>query len=197
MRDRTTRPRGAAPASAARLALAAILALSAAGDAPARQNPDLTPPPPPPENFTPVTEAEVLAKLPERERQLVLKESDPKERFDRLLDVSDLRLAEVGARVDSRSGGVAPSLLLYEAVLRVADQVIRDPKTKAEPRDKRFKRFERRLSKQLPILQAVATELSYQDSSTGAAVVETVKRLRAAALNSALDVDILAPPEQE
>jgi hypothetical protein len=37
-------------------------------------------------------------------------------------------------------------------------------------------------------------ELSYEDSPTGAAVLETARRLRAAALNSALDVDILEAP---
>jgi len=177
---------------AARVALA-ILAL--AGSALAQQQSDI--PPPPPDNFVPVTEAEVLAKLPERERMLVQHETDPKDRFDALLDVSDLRLADVGAKLDAHAPSVADSLVLYESVLRVADQLIRSPQAKAAERDKKFKRFERRLGKQLPVLRAIVDALTYNDSTTGAAVLTTDEHLRAAALDSALGVEILSPAQHQ
>jgi len=161
----------------------------------ARQQ-DVPPPPPPADNFAPVTEAEVLAKLPERERAIVTAQTDPRERFTALLDVSDLRLADIGARVDAHEAPIAASLLLYESVLRVADQVIRSPATRVAARDKRFKQFEKRLGKQISVLKPLVDELSYQDSTTGTAVLQTVQRLRVTALNSALGVDILAPPEE-
>jgi len=170
---------------------AALIISVLASPALAQQQNDI--PPPPPDNFAPVTEAEVLAKLPERERQIVQHESDPKNRFDKLLDISDLRLADVGAKLDAHAPSVADSLVLYESVLRVADQLIRSPQAKAAERDKKFKRFERRLGKQLPVLRAIVDALPYNDSSTGAAVLATVQRLRASALDSALGVEILAP----
>jgi hypothetical protein len=177
-------------------ALASVAAALSARPGLARPQQDI-PPPPPPDNFAPVTEAEVLAKLPERERAIVVHETDPRDRFLALLDVSDLRLADVGAKLDAHTGPVAPSLLLYESVVRVADQLVRSPASRAEPRDKRYKQFEKRLGKQLSLLTAIVDDLSYQDSTTGAAVLQTVKRVRAAALNSALGVDILAPPEED
>jgi hypothetical protein len=175
-------------------ARAALLVAVLAGPAPAQQQSDI--PPPPPENFVPVTEAEVLAKLPERERALVQHETDPKARFDALLDVSDLRLADVGAKLDAHAPSLTDALVLYESVLRVADQLIRSPQARTAERDKRFKRFERRLGKQLPVLKAIVDALAYQDSTTGAAVLATVQRLRAAALDSALGVEILTPQHE-
>jgi hypothetical protein len=179
-----------------RCALSVVAAAALAAPAGARQNPDVTPPPPPPDNFTPVTEAEVLAKLPDRERALVANETNARDRFMALLDVSDLRLAECSTKFDAHAESVAPALLLYESVLRVADQLIRSPAARVEERDKRYKQFEKRLAKQLQVLKPLVAELSYRDSTTGAAVLQTVQRLRATALNSALGVDILAPPPE-
>lgn len=180
--------------------LAAALAVSAALAAPAAaavlQGGQDTPPPPPAENFAPVTEAEVLAKLPEKERALVTARTDPRERFDALLDVSDLRLADVASQIDAHAASVSPSLLLYDSVVRLADQLIRDPASRMPARDKRFKQFEKRLGKQLSRLKQLVADLPYRDTNTGAATVQTVERVRAAALNSALGVDILAPPPE-
>jgi hypothetical protein len=173
----------------ATVVLALVSAAAAAG-----QQPDITPPPPPPENFTPVSIADVLARLPERERAMVAEKGSARDRFERLVEVSDLRLADVGAQLDARAPSVVEGLLLYEAVIRVADQTLRSDEAKVPPRDKRFKRFERRLGRQISTLQSMLDELSYEDSPTGAAVLETARRLRAAALNSALDVDILEAP---
>lgn len=172
-----------------------VLALSCAAVS-AQQGvpPDVSPPPPPPETFVPVTETEVLGQLPAREREMVQKEDDPKDRFDAWLDVSDLRLADAGAKLDGGSASVAEALLLYDSVLRVADQVLRSPEARAKPRDKHYKRFERRLNKQLSVLTPLVSELSVADTPTGEAVLETVKRLRTEALNSALGVDILSNP---
>ena len=160
----------------------------------ARQDPGITPPPPPPENFVPVTEADVLARLPERERAIVVRDSMPRDRFERFVEVSELRLADLGAKLDAHAPSVVESLLLYEAVIRVADQVLRSKEAKVPPRDKRFKRFERQLGRQIGMLESMLDELSYEDGPTGAAVLATARRLRAAALNSALDVDILEAP---
>ncbi len=175
-------------------ALATVLLASVA--AAQQQNDQIVPPPPPAENFAPVTEAEILAKLPDRERALVERETDPKSRFDAYLAVSDMRLAEIGTRLSARTGPVLDALLLYEGVLRVADQLIRSPQAKAPPRDKRYKQFERRLTKQLTVLKPLVSELSYDESTTGSAILETVQRLRVAALNTALDSEILNPEQQ-
>lgn len=184
---RTNRTRG----------LVAIFVMSVvASMAVAQQQNDQGIPPPPAENFAPVTEAEILAKLPDRERALIERETDLKARFDAYLTVSDLRLAEIGTRLSARTGPVLDALLLYEGVLRVADQLIRSPQAKAPPRDKRYKQFERKLTKQLSTLKPLVSELSYDESTTGSAILETVKRLRAAALNTALDSEILNPEQQ-
>ena len=177
-----------------RAVVASIVLALASAAAPARQRPDITPPPPPPENFVPVTEADVLARLPDRERALVASETAPRDRFERYVEISDLRLDDVGARLDAQAASVVEPLLLYEAVIRVADQLLRSKEARVPPRDKRFKRFERRLGKQIALLESMVAEMSYEDSPTGAAVLATAKRLKAAALNSALDVDILEAP---
>jgi hypothetical protein len=175
-----------------RAVVAALLLAVASAAVPARQGPDI--PPPPPENFAPVTEADVLARLPDRERAMVASGANPRDRFERFVEVSELRLADVGAKLDSRAPSVVEPLLLYEAVIRVADQVLRSKEARIPPRDKRFKRFERQLGRQISLLESMLDELSYEDSPTGTAVLETARRLRVAALNSALDVEILNAP---
>jgi hypothetical protein len=175
-----------------RAAAAAVLLAFMSALAPARQDQDI--PPPPPENFAPVTEAEVLARLPERERAMVASSASPRDRFERFVEVSELRLADIGSKLDARAPSVVESLLLYEAVIRVADQLLRSKEAKVPPRDKRFKRFERQLGRQISMLAAVMGQLSYEDSPTGTAVLATARRLRVAALNSALDVEILTAP---
>lgn len=179
-----------APCAAVVLLLAA---LSASGSASSAQKPapDVPPPPPPVEDFVALTEPEVLAKLPERERAMVERSPAPRDRFEALLEVSDLRLADVGSKLDAHVPSVSDSLLLYRAVVLAADRRLRSPEAKVEPRDKRFKNFERHLNKQLALLRALTTELPANDIDTGTAVTETVKRLRVAALHSALDSNVL------
>lgn len=158
------------------------------------QHPEIAPPPRPSENFIHMTEAEVIAQLPARERQMVQQQTAPRDRFDVLLDVSDLRLADVGAKLDAGAPSVAQELLLYEAVVRVADEILRKPATGIVPRDKRFKKFERRLGRQLTLLKALTPELRPDDATTGSAVIATVTRIRNTALESALDSDMLTEP---
>ena len=178
-----------------RAAIASLVLALASAAVPARQGPDIAPPPPPPENFTPVSEADLLPRLPERERAMVASQASPRGRFERLLEVSDLRLADVGAQLDANSRSVVEPLLLYEAVIRVADQVLRSKEARVPPRDKRFKQFERRLGKQIATLESMLDELTFEDSTTGSAVLSTARRLRVNAINSALDVDILDTSE--
>jgi hypothetical protein len=172
------------------LALGPLLALFA-GDAVASQQ-DI--PPPPPENFVRMTESEVLAQLPERERGMVEREQSARDKFEALLDVSELRLADLEHRVTEGARPYVPTLLLYEAVVLAANDRLRSPEAGVKPRDKRYKEFERRLNRQLGILKAVVAALPYTDASTGEAVVGTVTKVRAAALDSALDVNILSEP---
>jgi hypothetical protein len=175
-----------------RAAVAAVLLAFVTATAPARQFQDI--PPPPPDNFAPVTEADVLARLPDRERAMVTSGASPRDRFERLVEVSELRLADIGTKLDARAPSVVDALLLYEAVIRVADQLLRSKEAKVPPRDKRFKRFERQLGRQISMLEPMLAELSYDETPTGAAVLATARRLRVAALNSALDVEILSAP---
>ena len=188
--------RPVAPRAAVVLLLAALSASANASPA-RRQSPDVPPPPPPVEDFVTFTEPEILAKLPERERALVERSPAPRDRFDALLEVSDLRLADVGTKLDAHAASVADSLLLYRAVVIAADRRLRSPEAKVEPRDKRFKNFERHLNKHLSLLRAFSSELPANDVDTGVAVTETVKRLRVAALHSALDSHVLDGPEEQ
>lgn len=185
----------ARPTGAGLSALLAVVgaSLMAAGAA-AGQRPDVPPPPPPAENFVRLSEAEILTRLPERERERVEREQGARDKFEALLDVSDERLDDLGDRIDAGAGSLSDGLILYQSILLAADDRLRSPEANVKPRDKRFKKFERELNKQLGLLRAIVADLPYEDAATGVAVLETVERLRAAALNSALDVDILSTP---
>jgi len=185
-----------APGAAVVLLLAALSASVHASSA-QRQAPDVPAPPPPVEDFVTLTEPEVLAKLPERERAMVERSPAARDKFEALLEVSDLQLADIGSKLDAHVPSVSDSLLLYRAVVIAADRRLRSPEAKVEPRDKRYKNFERRLNKQLALLRAFFTELPANDVDTGTAVTETVKRLRVAALHSALDSNVLDGPPQD
>ena len=158
------------------------------------QRPEVPPPPRPAENIVHLTEAEVIAQLPPRERQMVLGQTEPRDRFEVLLDVSELRLADIGAKVDAGAPSVTPELLLYESVVRVTDELLRKPSTGIGARDKRFKKLERRLGRQLSLLKALVPSLSSDDQATGASVVANITRIRNSALESALDANVLNEP---
>jgi hypothetical protein len=121
----------------------------------------------------------------------------PRDRFEALLEVSDLRLADVGSKLDAHAASISDALLLYRAVVIAADRRLRSPEANVAPRDKRYKVFERRLNKQLALLKSLSADLSANDIDTGTAVTETVKRLRVAALHSALDSNVLDASEDQ
>lgn len=177
------------------IALVALLGLD--GSASQQQGtPDVPVPPPPSETFLRLTEAELIARLPERERALVEPVRDPKERFDRLLDVSDMRLSAISIELDRGVESVRDLLLLYDATLRIAEKRLRAPETKAQKRDKLFKRLERRLSKQKVIFDSIVDALRPDDMPTGLSVANTLESIRIRALNSALDADVLETPKE-
>jgi|CXWL01.1.fsa_nt_gi hypothetical protein len=189
------RSRSTASAIAASICLAAVLV----GDAGARlqqEPPDVAVPPPPSETFVKLTEAELLARLPERERALVEAVRDPRQRFDKLLDVSDMRLAAVGLELDRGVGSVRDELLLYDATLRLTEAQLRAPETRAAPRDKLYKRLERRLAKQKLVFDSILDSLRADDLPTGQSVANTVESIRIRALNSALDSEVLETPKE-
>ena len=179
------------------IAIGLVSALGGITIAYARQGPpDVPVPPQPSETFVKMTEAELLAKLPERERSLVEAVRDPRGRFDKLLDVSDMRLAALGVELDRGSDSVRDALLLYDATLRIAERRLRAPETKAAPRDKLYKRFERRLAKQKPVLRSIVDDLRPDDALTGQSVWISVEAIRIRALNSALDAEVLESPKE-
>lgn len=179
------------------LVLCLVLTCSIAAMAQAQQGtPDVPVPPPPSETFVRLTEAELIARLPQRERALVEAVRDPRGRFDKLLDVSDLRLAAIAFEVDRGAESVRELLLLYDATLRITEKRLRAPETKAAPRDKLFKRLERRLAKQKLIYSSIVTSLRVDDAPTGQAVENTLESIRIRALNSAMDADILETPKE-
>jgi len=174
------------------LVLAVILPAAIRGQSP----PDVSPPPPPAENFLRLTEAEFLARLPDRERAMVESAANPRAKVEALIQVSELRLAAIAARLDVRAASVRDELLLFDASLRATDNRLRAPESKVAPRDKLYKRFERCLTRQRSFLRAIVNELPANDVPTGNAVMAVVERLRVSALNSALDATVLVPPEE-
>ncbi len=178
----------------AHLAAAVVFGVSAAFGQ--QRPPDVPIPPPPSETFVRLTEAELIRKLPEREQALIVNVRDSRDRFDKLLDISDLRLAAIGFELDRNAGPVRDLLLLYDATLRLADKRLRSSETNAGPRDKLYKRLERRLSKQKLIFDAILSELRPDDTPTGQSVSNTLESIRVRALNSALDADILETPKE-
>ena len=189
------RARATGCAMAASICLAAVLVVDA--DPRLRQEPpDVPVPPPPSETFLRLTEAELLARLPERERALIEAVRDPRQRFDKLLDVSDMRLAAVGLELDRGVGSVRDELLLYDATLRITESQLRAPGTKAAPRDKLYKRLERRLAKQKLVFDSILDSLRADDLPTGQSVANTIESIRIRALNSALDTEVLVTPKE-
>jgi hypothetical protein len=164
----------------------AAAALAAAGPASA-QGPQIEPPAPP-NLYTSLTEAELVAQLPERERTHCDARRDPRDRYEALLAAADSLLAR--AQVEAQAqGAVASTLQLYEAVVMAADRRLRSPEAAVKPRDRLFKRYERRLADHLKALKPIVATLAHQEFDTGTAVAATVARLRVGALNSALDID--------
>lgn len=180
---------------AASICLAAVLS-GDAGALPQQGPPEVAVPPPPSETFVRLTEAELLVRLPERERMLIDPVRDPRQRFDKMLDVSDMRLAAVGLELDRGVGSVRDELLLYDATLRLTEARLRAPETKAAPRDKLYKRLERRLSKQKLIFDSILDSLRADDLPTGQSVANTIESIRIRALNSALDTEVLVTPKE-
>lgn len=180
---------------AASICLAAVLS-GDAGALPQQGPPEVAVPPPPSETFMRLTEAELLVRLPERERILIDAVRDPRQRFDKLLDVSDMRLAAVGLELDRGVGSVRDELLLYDATLRLTEARLRAPETKAAPRDKLYKRLERRLAKQKLLFDSILDSLRADDLPTGQSVANTIESIRIRALNSALDTEVLVTPKE-
>jgi hypothetical protein len=178
-------------------ALAAFAALALlAAPAPARQAG--VPPPPPveePNILLGLADADLYARLPETHRDLIKSQTEPRARFNTLLDASDALLADARARFDADQRGALNALFMYEAVLRCADRQLRCPEAKVPPRDKLFKKFERRLTSQVGALKALQNLVGLGDVDAAKSVGDSVTRLRIAALNSALDIDpsILRP----
>lgn len=182
-----------APASP-RILLAICLAAACAPSALGASVQEILPPPPPPQNFVRYSETEVLEKLPEDERVKVERERSARDKFEAFLDVSEMRLDALQNAASNGKKQLVPALILYEAVLLAADARLRSPEANVKPRDKRYKKFERRLNDQIGRLEAIVASLPYEESMTGEAVLETVTRLRVEALHSALDTEILSTP---
>lgn len=180
---------------AASICLATVLA-GDSGSLAQQGPPDVPVPPPPSETFLRLTETELLARLPERERSFVEAAKEPRQRFEKLLDVSDMRLGAIGLELDRGAESVRDALLLYDATLRITERRLRAPETKAGPRDKLYKRLERRLSKQKLIFDSIVAGLRPDDLPTGLSVANTLESIRIRALNSALDAEILATPKE-
>jgi hypothetical protein len=177
--------------------LAAVAAVTLLAGATPAQSPELPPPPPVVEHniLLGLPEAELLSRLPETQRTMVSTQSNPRGRFNVLLDASDALLADAKTRFDGDQRGALNALFLYEAVLVCADKCLRSTEAKVPPRDKLFKKFERRLSAQTNALRTVQNLVALGDAAAARSVGDAVTRLRIAALNSALDIDpgILKP----
>jgi hypothetical protein len=156
-------------------------------------------PPAPPNLYTSLSEAELIAQLPDHLRTVIESRRDPRDRYEALLDASDTLLGALTSRLTAREGSIIPGLQLSEAVLMTADRRLRSPEANVRPRDRMFKRYERRLSHQLSQLKALLVELTHDEIETGAVVADRVTRLRVGALNSALDIEsnILRVPEEK
>lgn len=185
--------------SIARSALAALATLTFLGGAAAAQNGEI-PPPPPVQDYNLIAslpDAEIIARLPQPQRDAVGRQREVRGRFDALLDASDALLVEARTKLDANQQGAITSLFLYEAVLLCADRQIRCPAAKVPPRDRLFKKFERKLSSQIGSVKALATLMDFSDVDGANAVGDSIGRLRLAALNSALDIDPAILSRQE
>jgi len=159
--------------------------------------------PPPPNVFATLSEEQLLGQLSERQRALVGAARDARERFLALTDASDIQLQSIsGGAVDAGSASnqsATLALQLYEATILAADRRLRSKEAGVRPRDRLFKRFEQRLTKQIALLKTIVLEIAPEHFDAGRAAADTAKRLRLAALASAIDADpsILRAPDDE
>jgi hypothetical protein len=157
--------------------------------------------PPPPNVFTSFTEEQLLAQLSERQRALVAAARDSRERFVAFVDASDLQLQSISTNTPTAGTNQSPTLALqlYEATIIAADRRLRSKEAAVRPRDRLYKRFEQRLTKQLGQLKTILLEIAPEHFDAGRAATDTAKRLRLAALASAIDADpnILRAPDDE
>lgn len=171
-------------------ALAALAALALTTGPTAGQS-EIPPPPPVPGHnlLLSLGEAEIIARLPQPQRDQYASQRDPRGRFHVLLDASDTLLDAAKAKFVADEEGAVNLLFLYQAVVVCADKNLRSPEAKVPPRDKLFKKFERRLAAQLGALKAFHAIVGLRDIGAATEVSDSVTKLRFAALNSALDVD--------
>jgi hypothetical protein len=157
--------------------------------------------PPPPNVFATLPEEQLIAQMTERQRALLAPARNARERFTALTDVSDLQLQEISTPTQPAVQGQTTTLAfqLYEATILAADRRLRSKEAAVRPRDRLFKRFEQRLTQQIRSLKTILLEVGPEHVDAGKAASSTAKRLRLAALASAIDADpsILRGTEDE
>jgi hypothetical protein len=130
---------------------------------------------------------ELLAQLPAADRRRISEERNPRDRIRLWLDAATSQLEEAEG-ADTGAEAIA-HVRLYHLTVLAANRTLRDPGTGLRPRDKLFKIFEKQLNSQLGPLLAVVETLPEQYVDEGIAIREDVRRVRVAALNSALDIE--------
>jgi hypothetical protein len=157
--------------------------------------------PPPPNVFATLSEEQLVAQMTDRQRALLTPARNARERFWALTDVSELQLHEISAPTQPAAQGQTTTLALqlYEATIIAADRRLRSKEAAVRPRDRLFKRFEQRLTQQIRLLKNIVLEIGPEHVDAGKAASLTAKRLRLAALASAIDADpsILRNSEDE
>jgi hypothetical protein len=124
--------------------------------------------------------------MPDRQRALIAAARTPRDRFAALVDASDLQLQEIAA---APGDAASFKLQLYEATILAANRRLRSREAAVPPRDRLFKRFEQRLTRQIAALKTLLLDLDAEHVDAGRAASDTAKKLRLAALSSAIDAD--------
>jgi hypothetical protein len=172
-------------------AFAALVPVAVSAAAPPIQfpPPDL---PPPPNVFASLPEEQLVAQMPERQRTLVGAARNARERFIALTNVSDLQLQELAnptAAPPAAGQSITFSFQLYEATILAADKRLRSKESAVRPRDRLFKRFEQQLRLQIQLLKTILLDVAPEHLDAAKAASSTAKKLRLAALASAIDAD--------
>lgn len=153
-------------------------------------------PPPPSFEWAQALERARELLAPEEWRS-VEKEDHAVKRVKKLVEVASMRLNEARARVNAGMfDPAARALSQYQVIVSAAFSTI-DPLTEGDRKRRRsgYKEFDVRTRPHLPILERMAREFTAQNLPDGEAVLVSVRRLRALALNRFSGSEIMAVPE--